>query len=175
MTTEEDTVFASVHTHLALGLKKEGGREEEKEGGRERRREGGKKEENQRRENKMRGVGWRAGGRGEKGEGGKEEEKRRGGKGRRTRLHTLSFISWSCCCKTAMSGSETTSDRVADPPLSLRVLGAVEKTTLHETLMTTSPRLVLEPDPPRPSLSVDAYCNQKLESGKAWKHNQETV
>ena len=91
-----------------------------------------------------------------------------------------------------MSGSETTSDRVADPPLSLRVLGAGEKKALPETLVTTSPRLVLEPDPPRlvsepdppslvsepdppslvsepdpprPSLSVDTYCNQKLESG----------
>ena len=48
-----------------------------------------------------------------------------------------------------MSGSETTSDRVADPPLSLRVLGAGEKRALSETLVTTSPRLVSEPDPPR--------------------------
>ena len=58
---------------------------------------------------------------------GEEEKVEREEKGKRsTSLHTLSFISWSCCCKMAMSGSETTSDRVADPPLSLRVLGAGE-------------------------------------------------
>ena len=70
-----------------------------------------------------------------------------------------------------MSGSETTSDRVADPPLSLRVLGAGEKRALPETLVTTSPRLVLEPDPPRLVSESDPGWSQN-QTLPGWSQNQ---
>ena len=56
MTAEEDTVLASVHTHLALCLKEEGGREGRREG---------EKEEGERMEGRREEKGGRRGIRGE--------------------------------------------------------------------------------------------------------------